>query len=531
MMVKANSLFKIFLILLFCLNQFVYCTQAPNKPSIPVDLERSHLFNKSIVGDEGWRWRRSPNFTLDNQAIKSTFIDPKYNGPVVDIVEPEVIHKKLEEIANEIFFSRKIEKIGKSPIVFYKKVREYDGQERIFLQNTSYQTNGEASFADEDQFYIDQFSKLEENDRQSVTIFPDTLYGVKIADDNTIEVRHGKNVILKSAQITLKNQEATIYRKVPSANVACMAITIVFRDNTAYSKLLQEEGKTIIALAGRAQEPEINCLENTYKVATSFCLEDINNLLETNIHNDIRDAEAKLIYKLLESNNPKNNTLRSNIDELLSISGSKYDDIRLIVLHLHTGMDSCAICSKIFVGLSRQMNSTATKSSDYIKKLLDNIFPEEIKKENLGLPIQLRSNLRSGHCRFLIEVSSSRHYSPTSGKCAHSECSGRDANYDRNVNVLTKEAAIRNGTVCKLAIPNGLNNSNKPRDKNWKFLDSFPPYVVFVRLGNDLNTCKSKDQTQQHNIIDEQQNSQVTPLLNVVHPAEDISLTRPLSQE
>lgn len=490
--------------------------------SISEQNERSHLFfypknslnSKGVIGDEGWRWRKSLDFIFLNKIIQSTFFDS--SGTIQAC--PNQIHGKLKDITDGVFFSIKIDKVSKDDsIIFRIDTRNVSETRAVFLENTNFNGNT-ASFANGDQFYIDQDSVLIGSDGKTSMMYSNRLYCVNILNDQEVEITLDGATILKSETIVLSNTAATMYKKTSSVNLASAALTIIFENGKAYSKLLQKDDKTIIASAGQSTDSEIKCLGKIYAKAP-FCSSIknmINGLLETNITNNINDAEAKLIYELLKDDQPTSNTLRSNIDELLRLSQETYDKIQLIVLHIHTQMDPCAICSKIIVGLSRQMNKPATTQSTNMRELLNAILPPNEGGNHLGSPIALRSNLRSGRCRFLIEVSSSKHFSTRSKKCSHAECSGRDEHYDDIINVATST-----NKMCTLAIPYGLDRSNTSQDRNWKFLDSFPPYVIFARLNDGLNTCDCNN-SEQHDVMTGQQISQVTPILNTAHSEKNI---------
>ena len=450
--------------------------------------DRSHLFFKEnsngILGDEGYRWRSSLNFSFQAKQIKTYLL----SLPLKPISQDK-LHNQLAHEVSSLFFPIEIEKQERNddPIVFYEKRRTFKNEKAVFLRNTSYKGN-EASFNSGDEFFLDKASVLEAIDGQTCFVFPNILYQISLTTDGLVEMKCGNEVLLLSDKITLLNNEAKIYKKDSGANFACAAITIVLSSGKAYSKLLQKDGKLIIGTAGRDSRTELSCLGKSYKKASPFNVEAINNLLETNIKGDINDAEAKLIYELLKDDDPKNNTLILNIEELLSITGSKYDDIKLIVLHLHTQMDPCAVCTKIIVGLSRQMNRFKITQNENMKNLLCKILPDQYG--SFGNPADLRNNLQSMRCPFLIEVSSERAYVTKNGQSAHAECSGWDDNFFL-INSISDKIGHE---YKKLAIPYGI---GEEKHKNWRVAFSFPPYVIFSRVNGTPEKCATH-RAQQH---------------------------------
>jgi hypothetical protein len=77
-------------------------------------LKRIHLFNiedngNGVIGDEGWRWRSSLNFTIDGQEISEWHYWPiaavTGNGSIVshnDEFLDDTINSELIPLLNEV---------------------------------------------------------------------------------------------------------------------------------------------------------------------------------------------------------------------------------------------------------------------------------------------------------------------------------------------------------------------------------------------------------------------------------------------
>ena len=143
-----------------------------------------------------------------------------------------------------------------------------------------------------------------------------------------------------------------------------------------------------------------------------------------------------------------------------------YNNIKLVILHVGTTMDPCAICTRCLVGVSKCINEN-----------IDNF----LRSTNHGIPGFMHN------AKFLIEVSSNDHY-PTSnlqdnfaafgcGNCSHTECAGHDGGEAIPINI-----SLNFPSVGELAIPYGRIPQN-----NWTLNRAFPPYVVFGRIDNNYN--------------------------------------------
>ena len=143
-----------------------------------------------------------------------------------------------------------------------------------------------------------------------------------------------------------------------------------------------------------------------------------------------------------------------------------YQSIHTIILHLHTTMDPCAICTRCLVGLSKYLN----------------------EEENIRLltPVEDGKILNAN---FFIEVSSNERYqgsSPASigsftGYCersSHAECGGHDNQERTIVNLQAKETPLfLPPDDFSLVLPGGM--------KPWRLNHSFPPYIVFGQVNID----------------------------------------------
>jgi hypothetical protein len=164
-----------------------------------------------------------------------------------------------------------------------------------------------------------------------------------------------------------------------------------------------------------------------------------------------------------------------------------YANIKAVILHIHTTKDPCARCTRLFAGVSRQMNmqpnvaQVVQKQTAGMTAFLLAEFP--MLAGPLGTPHNLITNLSNGNARFLVEVSSNSHYGVS--ECNHAECSGNDGNAAQ-VKVITCGNGIINFNA---PAANPLVIPNIPGAINWTFPQaaaagqSFPPYVIFSRIG------------------------------------------------
>ncbi|MBQ7674480.1 MAG: hypothetical protein IJT36_08255 [Alphaproteobacteria bacterium] len=184
-------------------------------------------------------------------------------------------------------------------------------------------------------------------------------------------------------------------------------------------------------------------------------------LLDTNklhLKNNLDSLITKAVSDIFHHQTPANKNIIIN-------------EIKLVILHIHTTMDPCEKCARILVGLSHAMNS-GLGADHSINKILSELRTEEAT---------IGTNIFS---KFLVEVSSRKHYSDT--QCNHVECAGRLADHDVDYaasqpNIILGDTAMNftEGEGKKhIAIPFGSENE----DNNWYFQTTFPPYVIFCRL-------------------------------------------------
>lgn len=210
-------------------------------------------------------------------------------------------------------------------------------------------------------------------------------------------------------------------------------------------------------------------------------------------------TEKQMIARLFEPGVPGvaggQGLFRHIIDNLLAMANNigggvaiTYAHIKAVILHIHTTKDPCAKCARLLSGVSRQMNmqpstaQIAQKQTPDMTRFLSAEFPATAG--DFGAPHDLITNLADGNARFLIEVSSNSHYGVN--ECLHAECSGNDGNENQ-----LKVIRCGNGIIDfnapganLLVIPNGAGGEG-----NWTFPqaanagESFPPYVIFKRVG------------------------------------------------
>lgn len=294
-----------------------------------------------------------------------------------------------------------------------------------------------------------------------------------------------------------------------SITVAALTIVVDVRQNAgdppiyrAYSKVISNaaNNRAYVAVNGNNfQDPE-NVLTPNIALGAQQVRQNLNHI-NANIPNieTYSCTEGKFLAQLLVGDGGGNGALlRSEINVLLQRSNAVQavaavnlpfnevnpipaNRIKLIVLHIGTKMDPCAICTRNLVGLSRDIN--------YNPPLL------------LG---QNRANLGADiNAKFLIEVSSNGHYqtqrqgnnfhrdvvNSNYGSCSHTECAGHDNNHTNLANITINSSPIGIPPMklpVLLVVPSGKENI-----LNWIFEEAFPPYIIFGRTnqvnGNVLN--------------------------------------------
>lgn len=272
---------------------------------------------------------------------------------------------------------------------------------------------------------------------------------------NTYETIDGADTIHRR----LNNIACNINQKNPKiANIATAAITIVWQSSDgkyhAASEICNIDNKVLYAMSKGKSVP--------YGVAQRVfdCVFEIKGYSFNSPGSSYQCTEGKIVTALMSAS-------RFN-DFVRKLNVSKENNIKLIILHIHTIMDPCAICTRMLAGLSKYINKT----------------PEVL------------SPLPSRDFKFLVEVSSNKSYKTTpsgkelknqdnfavwTGNNSHAECAGHDNNENMVIDVKSN---INVSEEIQLGIP------NERSKENWKFAPSFPPYIIFHRLGHDY--CANK---------------------------------------
>lgn len=291
-----------------------------------------------------------------------------------------------------------------------------------------------------------------------------------------------------------------------SITVAAVTIVVDVRQNVANPPVYRAYSKVISNAGNNRSYAAVNMngvhpFQDPNNVFTSIALgaQQIRqnlNYINGNIPNieTYSCTEGKFLAQLLIGDGGGSGALlRSEINVLLhqanvvqaaaavilpfnEINPIPANRIKLIILHIGTKMDPCAVCTRNLVGLSRDIN--------YIPPLL---------------PGQNRANLGLGvNAKFLIEVSSNGHYQTQRqgnnfhrdvlgsnyGSCSHTECAGHDENHTNLANITINNAPIDIPPIklpVLLAVPGGKENI-----LNWVFEEAFPPYIIFGRI-NQVN--------------------------------------------
>ncbi len=267
------------------------------------------------------------------------------------------------------------------------------------------------------------------------------------------------------------------------ASATTAAVTIVIENNGnyyAFSKVLCNDSNQIIATRTLTNNGNVNEIISY----PDFTATNIRNTIETTLPiinsnipnpNKYSCSEGQIVAKI-KSNNFE--LVKRIIKELLMKAKQQYgneinyNNIKLVVLHIGTTMDPCAICTRCLVGLSKYTNGS-----------IDNF----LRCTDPGTPDGTLNN-----SKFLVEVSSNSHYATTTqygrtidrqdnfaafgcGNCSHTECAGHDGGEANPINV-----SLNFSLIAGLAIPYGV-------PSNWVLSTSFPPYVVFGRANNAYN--------------------------------------------
>ncbi len=277
------------------------------------------------------------------------------------------------------------------------------------------------------------------------------------------------------------------------ASVTTAAITIIIEDNGnyyAFSKMLCNDSNQIIVARTLTNNRNANALISYPDIRASSIkniLQDRQPNIACNVSNQYSCSEGQLITQI------KNNNfelIKRIISELLAKAKQQcenvinYTNVKLVILHVGTTMDPCAICTRCSVGVSKCINEN-----------IDNF----LRSTDQGAPAGNMHN-----AKFFVEVSTNGHYATGAqydrrrayilsndkqdnfaafgcGNCSHTECAGHDGGEAIPINI-----SLNFPSVGELAIPYGRIPQN-----NWALNRTFPPYVVFGRVDNNYNIIAS----------------------------------------
>lgn len=273
--------------------------------------------------------------------------------------------------------------------------------------------------------------------------------------------RRGRQVNLVAANGIQRQQQANyihshlskianaVQAQTVATNIAVAAITVVVEDNAnqliARSKVLSDDTNLVWIAATNDVNNEYG---NYWHIIDLLGDRGIDRIIQNAPHGinchlpsrSYRCTEGQIIAKLkvCDKNSPDlgNFALLKKTVRRLRNSIANPQNIKLIILHVHTVMDPCAVCTRCLVGLSRFIN-------------------ESIQNETLGI------GGVDQNTKFLVEVSSNNTYYPNPR--------GRDNFCNHQDNPLAIPFGIR---------PNGGQN-------NWQLRPTFPPYVVFGIVNRD----------------------------------------------
>lgn len=274
------------------------------------------------------------------------------------------------------------------------------------------------------------------------------------------------------------------------ASATTAAVTIVVENGGnyyAFSKLLCNDSNKIIATRTLTNNRDAYTLVSY----PDFTAVDIKNTIEktqpvidSNIPNPNKYScsEGQIIAKI-KCNNFE--LVKRIIGELRMEARQqygdaiKYDNVKLVVLHIGTTMDPCAICTRCLVGISKYIN------------------------DNINC-LALDADKNMNNAKFLIEVSSNNHYATTTqynkkgkrlsndkqdnfaafgcGNCSHTECAGHDGGENNQINI---SLSVPFSTA--LGIPYGIPST----PQNWILTQTFPPYVIFGRTDDSYNVVNA----------------------------------------
>jgi hypothetical protein len=273
--------------------------------------------------------------------------------------------------------------------------------------------------------------------------------------------------------------------------VAAAALTIVVQDPdhdnrlNAFSCVISHEGKVLVAVSTAIRASNVEYLYKAYDTVSisPTLVTPLNQKFVANLA-AYSCTEGQLINKIFSAS-----LLPQTVTKLVNKArealgglpaATVYDNIVLVTLHIHTTWDPCAKCSRLLAGISKQINSPEAIQTQQLRTFLNTQFPD-----GGGNPQRnLITHLRNGNARFFIEVSSNEHYTINADgdnpECSHTECVGKDEHIGNQINITTGNILnfAAGGGNNQLAVPIGNGQAN-----NWNFHPSFPPYVVYRRIG------------------------------------------------
>jgi hypothetical protein len=268
-------------------------------------------------------------------------------------------------------------------------------------------------------------------------------------------------------------------------STSAAAVTIVVEHPTthnyhAYSKVVADnENKAIIMQNRGATIPEDAMIATEDINAASIRNAANHANLGCNVSNQYACTEGKIITYLINEVLHFANFKKALHDLLMEArkpgqlgNGVNYSNIKLIIFHIGTTMDPCAICTRYMAGLSKYVNGYNQGGNK------NGLFKKVVAEGAIG------GDVAKG-VKFLIEVSSCGHYSGGGNKndsftyygypnCSHTECAGRDGQTAEQINI---NLGAQEAGEAQLSIPNGKGDAT-----DWKFRRSFPPYIVFGRV-------------------------------------------------
>ncbi|MDR3285469.1 MAG: hypothetical protein LBS83_02160 [Holosporales bacterium] len=407
---------------------------------------------KYKLGDFGFRWKKSLNFTVNGKAITSWKIT---NFPRENINSANGLHRYLRFHADQSFIH-----------IRRKDNEQRNGKDVVARYNAAvaaitvvYEDNGEMKACTK------ILAKQGQNTSNPLVCFPAgwmqelekrTQYDLYF-DDKTLEKEAQK--LQKCTKNTfLERKAAAFFRFLSKASLA---------------KFFIEQG-TELDLTSLLKND--TCSKESRGVG-GFVPEVTFQCSETGIMSQLFGEYVK----------DKKIILPEILSEILRTENIKTNQVKCIVLHVHSTMFPCASCTTLVGVISYVMNNLQKYS--YVEKFLVSNGRSSIMKG-------IVNNLKNGKCKFFIELSSSTHFpynyeydanDPKYGdygfrrlvnvkkQCCHTECVGHDANANKRVNIETRDTKAGE---CRTAIQTFIPNFAANQSKNFKFKPTFPPYYI-----------------------------------------------------